>query len=219
MGDLVHRQRQGLCTMLADLDHDQWSAETLCSGWDAGDVAAHLVVRERELWAAPGILFGGPFASVTQRRYAAWKARGPQRLIAALRAGPPWPLSGPLGDSQAVEDWIHEQDVRRGGAKLPTIDPDPELSRALWTALKRFAARALVIKTQAVIELTDGTRSHRLQTSARGPLARTTTAEPDVTISGRVGELLLYVTGRPGEVASTGNEHTRELLLAHDRAL
>lgn len=39
--------------MLADLDDTQWEAETLCTGWDAGDVAAHLVVRERESGPCP----------------------------------------------------------------------------------------------------------------------------------------------------------------------
>lgn len=31
-------------------------APTLCEGWTARDLAAHLVVRERRLDAAPGIL-------------------------------------------------------------------------------------------------------------------------------------------------------------------
>lgn len=218
MSELVHRQRQGLCDMLADLSDEQWAAETLCRGWDAGDIAAHLVVREREPWAGPGIIFGGPFAVLTQRRCAGWKARGRTRLVAALRAGPPWPLSGPLGDSQAAEDWIHEQDVRRGGAQLPTPAPDPQLGEALWTALKRFAARTLAVGTGAVIELTDGTHRHRLHTRARAPLATPTTGTPAVMITGAVGELLLYATGRTvADVAITGDARTLEALQERSR--
>jgi uncharacterized protein (TIGR03085 family) len=195
--ELVHRQRQGLCDMLAHLSPQQWSAETLCAGWDAADVAAHLVVREREPWAGPGILFGGRLADVTKRRYAAWKARGHQRLVQALRSGPPWPLSA-LGDSQAVEDWIHEQDIRRGGAGLPTIEPDPQLAETLWSAIRRFGARAFAIGVPAVIELTDGTRHHRLQSRTRAPLALPTSAPSDITIAGPISELLLYTVGRAG---------------------
>lgn len=159
----------------------------------------------------PGILFGGPFAAVTQRRCAAWKARG--RRVAC---GTTVALSGPLGDSQAIEDWIHEQDVRRGGAAPPTPAPDPQMVEALWVALKRFAARSLAIRDAAVIELTDGTRSHRVQTGGRGPLARSTTASPDITVSGQVGELLLYATGRPADIDITGDERVRSTLASHD---
>lgn len=206
--------------MLTGLSTEQWAAETLCAGWDAGDIAAHLVVREREPWAGPGIVFGGPFAGLTQRRYAAWKARGQQRLIEALRAGPPWPLSGPFGDAQAVEDWIHEQDVRRGGAGLTTPEPDGQLAEALWVAAKRIAARTLAIGTDAVIELTDGIHRHRLQARQRASPARPTPAAPDITITGSVAELLLYVAGRTGaDAIVTGDDATRSILESHKRSL
>jgi uncharacterized protein (TIGR03085 family) len=220
VSELVHRQRQDLCDMLAGLSPEQWASGTLCAGWDAGDVAAHLVVREREPWAAPGIVFGGPFGAVTQRRYAAWKARGKQRLVAALRAGPPWPLSGPLGDAQAVEDWIHEQDIRRGGAGLAAPEPDPQLAEALWAAARRISARTLAIGTDAVIELNDGIHRHRVQARGRSRRARPTTLAPNVTITGSVAELLLYVAGRSGaDIIVTGDDAVRSALESHNRSL
>lgn len=220
MSELVHRQRQSLCDMLAALTPAQWSAQTLCAGWDAADVAAHLIVREREPWAAAGIIVGGPLQRVTRRRYAAWKARGPQRLVQALRAGPPWPLAGALGDGQAVEDWIHEQDIRRGGAGLATAEPDPQLAEALWRGTRRYASRTLALHADAVIELTDGNHRHRLRTRRRRPLALSTTAAPDVTITGPVGELLLYTAGRTGAaVALRGDTGIQSLLAAHRRRL
>jgi uncharacterized protein (TIGR03085 family) len=220
MSELVHRQRQALCDMLADLTPEQWAAQTLCAGWDAADVAAHLVVREREPWAAPGIVVRGRLAELTARRYAAWKARGPRRLVQALRSGPPWPLSGALGDGQAVEDWIHEQDIRRGAAALPTAQPDPQLAEVLWHAVRRMGLRTFAVHTPMVIELSDGTRRHRLRARRRAPVAMSTTAPPDVTISGPVSELLLYTVGRAGtRVTVFGDPAAEAALTRHRRAI
>ncbi|HSK96017.1 MAG TPA: maleylpyruvate isomerase family mycothiol-dependent enzyme [Euzebyales bacterium] len=220
MSELVHRQRQGLCDMLADLTPEQWAAPTLCAGWDAADVAAHLIVREREPWTAPGLVVGGRLAKLTAQRYAAWKARGHRRLVQALRSGPPWPLSGVLGDSQAVEDWIHEQDIRRGGAGLPTPEPDAPLAEALWRAVRRIGARTLAVGAPLIIELTDGLRHHRLKARGRAPLAMSTSAPPDVIISGPISELLLYIAGRSGaEVAVSGDPENVSLLARHRRRI
>lgn len=220
MPDLVRTRRDELCATLAELDADQWAAETLCAGWDAGDVAAHLIAREREPWTGPGIVLGGPLAALTDRRRAAWEARGREVLIATLAAGPPWPLSGPLSDVQVCEDWIHEQDVRRGGADLPTSAPVDEVAQLLWTAAKRFATRTLAIDTDIVIELTDGTRRHRVRARPRMPLALSTTARADVVITGPVGELLLFVAGRDAvTVIIDGVPRAQELLRASRRSL
>ena len=160
----VQQRRRELCETLAGLTAAQWAAETLCAGWDAGDVAAHLIVREREPWTGPGLVLGGPFAALTDARRRAWKARGRGLLLATLRAGPPWPVRvGPLAQAQVVEDWIHEQDVRRGGAGLTTPEPDADLRATLFHAAGRFAARTLAVDGDVVIELTDGERSIRLR--------------------------------------------------------
>jgi uncharacterized protein (TIGR03085 family) len=220
VSELVHRQRQELCDMLADLSPEQWAAPTLCAGWDAADVAAHLIVREREPWAAPGLVVGGPLAELTARRRAVWKARGHRRLVQALRSGPPWPLSGALGDSQAAEDWIHEQDIRRGGAGLTTPAPDPPLAEVLWRAVRRLGARTLAVGAPLVIELTDGMRHHRLRARRRAPVAVSTSAPPDLTISGPISELLLYTAGRSGaDVAVFGDPAGASLLSGHRRAI
>lgn len=215
------KRRGELCDLLSSLTLEQWTAETLCAGWDAADIAAHLIVREREPWAAPGLVLGGPFAELTDRRRLAWTARGREALLGGLRAGPPWPLTiGPLEDSQIVEDWIHEQDVRRGGAGLSTPPPGPALERLLWAAARRYAARTLAVGGDVVIELTDGRRRHRLRSRRMLPLATSTDATPDVTITGRVAELLLYAVGRDGaEVVMTGDNAAEALLAGSARAV
>ncbi|HEX6254693.1 MAG TPA: maleylpyruvate isomerase family mycothiol-dependent enzyme [Euzebyales bacterium] len=217
----VKRRREELCDLLAGLTIEQWTAETLCAGWDAGDIAAHLIVREREPWTGPGLFLGGPFGDLTDRRRNAWKAQGRERLIAALRAGPPRLMSvGPIAGTQVIEDWIHEQDVRRGGAGLATPTPDVQLQKMLWKAATRYAARTLSLDGNVVVELTDGTRGHRLQSRRFVPFATPTDAQPDVTVAGRPSELLLYAAGREGaDVAITGEDDAVGLLAATARTV
>lgn len=217
MSELVRRQRQSLSGLLESLTPAQWDAETLCVGWDAGDVAAHLVVREREPLAGPGILLPGPFQVFTRRRQLAWKARGRDALLGALRAGPPWPLSGPLGTGQVVEDWIHEQDVRRGGAQVGPGEGDPHLGPLLWVAAKRFASRTVAVDN-LVVELTDGQRRHRLTSQRWLPFGRATDAPADVTVTGPAAELLLFAAGRRAAgVTITGDSGARHALATAKR--
>ncbi len=56
-------ERLALCGLLEKTGPD---APTLCEGWNTGDLAAHLVLRERRPDAAAGIL-GGPLAGYTTR--------------------------------------------------------------------------------------------------------------------------------------------------------
>ena len=49
-------ERDELCDLFVARGPD---APTLCEGWTTADLAAHLVVRERNPLAGPGIVFGG----------------------------------------------------------------------------------------------------------------------------------------------------------------
>lgn len=202
--DVIDRQRQHLCTLLDSLSREQWDADTMCDGWDAGDMVAHLLVREREPVAALGILIP-PLSTLTDKRMAKRKSAGRTAVMADLRQGPPAWMRLPVArDVQVGEDWIHAADIARGGAATldgANIQPfdgteDPEVAVLLWKAVGRFAPLTLrSIDTPGVIALTDGTttRSYRVG----GAMARIAPDEPaDVTITGPVGELVLYLTGR-----------------------
>ena len=62
--DLDLRERNELADLLDQLGPD---APTLCEGWNTADLAAHLVVRERDPRSAPGILLGGRFEAYTDK--------------------------------------------------------------------------------------------------------------------------------------------------------
>lgn len=201
-------ERAQLVATLRDLTDEQWTAETLCEGWDAGDLAAHLIVREREPLAAPGILVGGPFATLTEKRQRARKAIGRERLVAQLESGPPSLLTiGPLDDRQAVEDWIHHEDVRRGGAGLPGRSATEQMRGPLWQAVGSFARLTLGgSRVAGVVALTDGTTTQQWAVSPSSRIAKRSDDPPDVTVTGAVGELILFVTGRPADVTIAGDE-------------
>ncbi|HYZ38638.1 MAG TPA: maleylpyruvate isomerase family mycothiol-dependent enzyme, partial [Pseudonocardiaceae bacterium] len=47
------RERRALCDLMDQLGPE---AATLCAGWTTRDLAAHLILRESRMDAAPGIL-------------------------------------------------------------------------------------------------------------------------------------------------------------------
>jgi uncharacterized protein (TIGR03083 family) len=55
-------ERTALCDLLTELGPDQ---PTLCAGWQTGDLAAHLVLREHRPDAGAGVL-GGPLSGYTR---------------------------------------------------------------------------------------------------------------------------------------------------------
>ena len=94
-------ERQKLCDLLEAIGPE---APTLCEGWSAAHLAAHLVLRERKPLAALGIIFGGAFARHTKRTTERLAAKPFEGLIKKLRKGPPLLLKRIL-----VEEKGHQQ--------------------------------------------------------------------------------------------------------------
>jgi len=159
----------------------------LCEGWDARDLAAHLVVRERRLDAAPGIMIPA-FADYTarvQEQVAAstdWNV-----LLERVAEGPPLYSPFKLLDPVAnpAEMFIHHEDVRRA---KPEWEPRP-LDEQTTAALRRpvaMMARMTLRKAPAKVVLRTP-QGDTLATAGRGP---------EVLVTGDVGELLMFATGR-----------------------
>ncbi|MFB7714984.1 TIGR03085 family metal-binding protein [Streptomyces sp. NPDC056105] len=183
----THAKRERL--LLADLlEAAGPDAPTLCEGWTARDLAAHVVVRERRADAAGGILIK-QLAQRLERVQAEFAEKPYDELIQLIRTGPPRfsPFSLKQIDeaSNAVEFYIHTEDVRRAQPDWTPRELDPVFADVLWSRLERMA-RVVGRKSPVGLVL-------------RRPDGRTVVAHkgaPVVTVTGEPGELLMFAFGR-----------------------
>ena len=189
-------ERLALCALL---DRTGPDAPTLCDGWTTGDLAAHLVLRERRPDAAAGIL-GGPLAGHTARVQQRLRERTPfGDLVATIRSGPPRlsPMALPGMDERAnaVEFFVHHEDVRRAADGWEPRELSSGESGLLWHRLRM--ARFMVRKAPVGVELARDDMDTG-EVSQHGPAYRITArnATPAVTVIGSPAELTLWVMGR-----------------------
>ncbi|MFD0687091.1 TIGR03085 family metal-binding protein [Actinomadura fibrosa] len=197
----VRRERELLAAALLEAGPD---APTRCAGWDARDLTAHLVVRERRPDAAPGILLP-PLAFYTERvRRRTARSVPFDRLVDRFRHGPPklspYALPGVDKSANAVEFFVHHEDVRRARPDWEPRDLSGELEELLWKRIKiaRFVLRKVHVEVTLVQP--DG-RSLRVSGGGRGaPRGPRGASRGPVRVHGPVGELVLWTLGR-GDVA------------------
>jgi uncharacterized protein (TIGR03085 family) len=196
-------ERLALCALLEKTGPD---APTLCEGWNTGDLAAHLVLRERRPDAAAGIL-GGPLAGYTARVQAQLKQRMSfAELVRAIRTGPPhlsvMALPGVDERANAVEFFVHHEDVRRAAAGWAPRDISSGESDMLWQRLRmaKFLLRRAPVGVELAREGTGptGESTGAAGASPDGPAYRITAknATPAVTVIGSPAELTLWTMGR-----------------------
>jgi uncharacterized protein (TIGR03085 family) len=189
MGDRAFdtQERRKLCDVFDELGP---SVATLLDGWTAHDLAAHIVLRERDLLAGPCMVFPGPFQGFAERRRVKLAERRDfSWLVARIRSGPPpgffrigWVRSFP----NLNEFFVHHEDVRRANGMDPRT-LTPELEAALWRNVRRgsrYLGRRL---RDAGLEI---------EWAGTSELLRVRPGEPTARLSGPPGELLLYLFGR-----------------------
>jgi uncharacterized protein (TIGR03085 family) len=166
-------------------------APTLLTPWMTRDVAAHLVLRERDYLAGPGLVLPGAWGRLAERRQRALARTDFTRLIAAIRSGPP-PGFFRIGWVRRLpslnEFFVHHEDVRRANGRAPRAN-DQAMDEALWRNVSRarwFLARRL---RGAGLEL---------QWAGTAKTVRARRGEPTARVAGPPGELLLYLFGRQG---------------------
>jgi uncharacterized protein (TIGR03085 family) len=202
-GAVLLEERGALCDTLNRVGPD---APTLCEGWFALDLAAHLVAREVRADAALGLVLPGPFARHMQHVMESYKQKGYTSLVAMLRTGPPlMHRTGPLAVANVNENYIHHEDVRRANGDARR-DLDPEMEVILWRMLgvgarmtrRRVKGAALVLRTP------DG-RERVVSTGG-----------PTITLTGVPSELTLFMAGRKevAEVTHEGDAAAYAIVLA-----
>ncbi|HTX97595.1 MAG TPA: TIGR03085 family metal-binding protein [Mycobacterium sp.] len=201
------QERLELCELFYQLGP---SADTLIEGWTARDLAAHLVLRERDPVTGPCMVLPGPF-----QRFAEWRRATLARrkdfgwLVARIRSGPPvgfFRIGWVRTLANLNEFFVHHEDVRRANGLGPRV-LSPEMDAALWRNVRRggrYLSRRL-----------DGC-GLEVEWAAKRVTVRK--GSPTARLSGQPGELLLYLFGRqaaaqvelggPAEaVAAVGRTH------------
>ncbi|MDL4770965.1 MULTISPECIES: TIGR03085 family metal-binding protein [Thermomonosporaceae] len=193
--DPARRERLLLCAALAEAGP---GAPTECAGWNTADLAAHLVVREGRLDAAPGILVP-PLAFYTERVRRRTARKVPfDRLVDRIRRGPPKssPFAVPVVDkiANAVEFFVHHEDIRRARPDWESRTLPAGLEELLWRRIKiaRFVLKKVPVDVTLVQP--DG-RSLHVSGARRGASGG---AAGPVRVHGPVGELVLWALGRTG---------------------
>ncbi len=171
----------------AELERVGPDRPTLCAGWTTRDLLAHLLVRERQPWAAAGIMVPA-LAGVTERAMRGYDALPWTEAVALFRGGPQaWsPLRIGRVDAVAngVEFFVHHEDVRRGEPGWEPREPDEARDGALWAGARRMAALYRRSPVGVVLARPSGER-YVVRT---GPGV--------VTVVGEPGELVLFAFGR-----------------------
>ena len=189
---VASRERAELVTTMRDAGPD---APTLCGEWTVRDLAAHLVIRERRLDAAPGIMIPA-LAGYTARRqqHLTDKTQWPE-LLDMVASGPPlyspFKLLDPLVNT--TEMFIHHEDVRRAGLGWQPRSLDGDLESALRRQV-RLGARLSLSRAPATVTLQDSDGS-TLASAGKGP---------QCTITGSAPELLLFLSGRDAVLIEFG---------------
>lgn len=189
-------------------------APTMCKGWTTRELAVHLVLRERRLDVTAGMVLP-PLRSRSARITREYRDLDWAHLLRLVESGPPWysPFAPVDQLLNVAEMFVHHEDVLRGGVGreepwLPR-ELDPKLSSALEMALQTVGRLTLA---KAPVRVTLGSTDGRTLLSAGhgGP----------VTVTGTVGELVLFAFGRaPVDVQVTGSEAAVAALLGTSRAV
>jgi len=182
---LARAERAALSNTLEKTDPGQ---PTLCAGWTAHDLLAHLLVRERQPWASGGIAIP-LLAPLTQQAMRGYADTPWQQMVDELRSGPPaWsPYRINRVDEAAngAELFVHHEDVRRGLPGWEPREPDGTRDAALWSLVRR-SGRWLYRRSPVGVVVR----------RPAGEQAVVKTGTGLVTIDGEPGEILLHAFGR-----------------------
>lgn len=169
------------------------NAPTLCEGWNARDLAAHLVVRDRRVDAMPGIVVPA-LASHTAKVQNARAKDSYDNLVRDVRTGPGRfsLMQVPAINERAnlAEYAIHAEDIRRAQpeSEQSQLPPMPTgTDDAVWASLPMMG-KLLVRKSPVGVTLRSPGRADVVLKDANG--------QGSVVITGQPVDVLLHLSGR-----------------------
>jgi uncharacterized protein (TIGR03085 family) len=188
MEQMSRTERAGLCNSALEAGE---GAPTLCGGWTVKDLVIHLLVRERDPLAAPGILIPA-LHGLTRRAEQRLQGQDFSTLVERVRNGPPrWSVMAVPPVDQLVntlEYFVHHEDIRRAAPGWEPRELTDRENRILFkgaaTAGRRFVKS---VGVPAQVRWADGDRV-RESVLARG--------EDPVVVTGEPGELTMFLFGR-----------------------
>jgi uncharacterized protein (TIGR03085 family) len=156
---------------------------------DARDIAAHLVLRERDSLAGPGLVLPGAWGRFAERQRRALALTDFTRLTATLRSRPPpgfFRIAWVRRIPNLNEFFVHQEDIRRANGRGPRVN-DHAMDAGLWRNVK--AARWFLARRLHGAGL-------ELHWAGTARTVRARRGEPIARIAGAPGDLLLYLFGR-----------------------
>jgi uncharacterized protein (TIGR03085 family) len=195
MESLSQTERAALCNTALETGED---APTLCEGWDVKDLVIHLLVRERDLLAAPGIMIP-QLGKLTERASRKLEKQDFTALVERIRNGPPlWsPMALPPVDRtlNSLEYFVHHEDIRRAQPGWAPRELTDREQRTVFKAAS-FAGKGLVKPAGVPVEIRWADAEKPRSTVLAG-------GEDPVVISGDPSELAMYLFGRKQHRALT----------------
>jgi uncharacterized protein (TIGR03085 family) len=185
MASLARRERLALCDLALALGPE---APTCSGDWTARDLVAHLLVRERSLLGAPGIVVPA-LSRLTDQAMARVSRRPFPDLVERLRSPgvTPYALPGVEQVLNTLEYFVHHEDLRRA---RPCWEPRELADRdedLLWKAAK-VAGVGLVRSAGVPV---------RIARSDADATATLRGGSDPVGVTGRPSELVMFLYGRP----------------------
>lgn len=184
---LANSERKKLADTLHAVGPD---AATLCDGWSAHDLLAHLWLRETDPIAAAGMFFP-PLAKQTIRKMEEVKSSYDfDDLVDKYAAGPRgvFKISKVNELGNTLECFVHHEDLRRGDGDNDPRTLPKDLDDALWSAVKKLAKVRLRGFKRGLILHREGQWGGASESVSLG--------ENPMTISGEPGELVMLFFGR-----------------------
>lgn len=205
---VAQQERAALVTTMRGVGPDR---PTLCGDWTTRDLAAHLVIRERRLDAAPGILVPAlaGYTARVQEHVAAqhdWNV-----LLDQIASGPPLLSPFKLLDPfvNVAEMFIHHEDVRRAVSGWEPRELDDSTTSAL--------ARQVSLMARMTMSKAPGRVSLR---TPQGTTLATVGKGPAVAVTGDPGELLMFISGRAeANLEFAGDDEAVRAVRAEKRSL